>query len=250
MRQEDITITVDDLLDRERIRHVFARYSRAMDRQDADLLASVYWPDGWDDHGVFEGTPADFIDNLETLWNTFRMVHITGQSYIELDGPIANAETYFIAYHRVGTGAATIDMFNGGRYVDRLEKRGDEWRILHRTAVYDWTRELGASDGWDTPVVRGDDPARPQSRKDRERLQLAHVREPADRAWPGHSLRHEVARACADVWRTKPPGALWRPRWRSCGVAGWCWSWTTRTARTRATSSWRPSSPPPGQWRS
>jgi short chain dehydrogenase/SnoaL-like domain len=48
MRQENITITVADLLDREQIRHVFARYSRGMDRQDADILASVYWPDGCD----------------------------------------------------------------------------------------------------------------------------------------------------------------------------------------------------------
>jgi len=158
MRQENITITVADLLDREQIRHVFARYSRGMDRQDADILASVYWPDGWDDHGVFEGKPPEFIENLTTLWKSFRMIHLTGQSYIELDGRFANTETYFIAYHVVGDGDDTRDMVNGGRYVDRLEKRSDEWRILHRTAVYDWTRDLGPSDRWDTPWYEGLDP--------------------------------------------------------------------------------------------
>ena len=28
--------------------------------------------------------------------------------------------------------------FYGGRYVDRLEKRNGEWRIIHRRVVMDW----------------------------------------------------------------------------------------------------------------
>ena len=28
-----------------------------------------------------------------------------------------------------------------GRYLDRFEKRGDEWRIAARTVVYDWLEE-------------------------------------------------------------------------------------------------------------
>ena len=28
-----------------------------------------------------------------------------------------------------------------GRYVDRFEKRGGEWRIAQRTVVYDWIRQ-------------------------------------------------------------------------------------------------------------
>jgi hypothetical protein len=39
-------------------------------------------------------------------------------------------------------------MLLGGGYVDRLEKRGDEWWFIHRVAVYDWYRKSGASQPW------------------------------------------------------------------------------------------------------
>ena len=50
-------LTADDLRflheqrDRALITDLIHRYSRAVDRLDADLLRSVYWPDGTDDHG-------------------------------------------------------------------------------------------------------------------------------------------------------------------------------------------------------
>jgi hypothetical protein len=152
MRQKDVTITVEELLDREKIRHVLARYSRGMDRQEADLIASTYWPEGWDDHGMFEGTGREFADSMKPLWPTLKMDHMLGQSLIEIDGPNANVETYFFAYHRIGEGERTKDVYLGGRYADRFEKRGDEWRFLHRVAVYDWCRDSGASAPWDDVV--------------------------------------------------------------------------------------------------
>ena len=148
MRQENITITVEDLLDREKIRHNLARYSRGMDRQDAELLASTYWPDGWDDHGMVEGTGGFFAEALISMWPTLKMGHMLGQSYIELHGNLANAETYFFAYHRMGNNDATRDVYLGGRYNDRLEKRAGEWKFLHRVAVYDWCRDAGPSVPW------------------------------------------------------------------------------------------------------
>ena len=57
------------------------------------------------------------------VWPTMKMDHLLGQSYIELHGNFANCESYFLAYHRAGE-EPTQDMFLGGRYVDRLEKRG------------------------------------------------------------------------------------------------------------------------------
>jgi hypothetical protein len=152
MRQEDITITVDELLDREKIRHNLARYSRGMDRQDADLIASTYWPDGWDDHGMVEGTGRFFADSMKPMWPTLKMGHMLGQSYIDINGNIANVETYFFAYHRMGEGESTRDVFLGGRYADRLEKRSNEWRFLHRVAVYDWCQDAGSSVPWNDAI--------------------------------------------------------------------------------------------------
>ena len=152
MRQENITITLDDMLQRERIRHNSARYVRGMDRQDADLIKSTYWPEGWDDHGLFIGSGDGFAEWMRPVWPTMRMDHHLGQSYIELHGNIANAETYFVAYHRTGKeDEQTQDMFLGGRYLDRLERRGDDWKFINRFAIYDWYRKLGDSDSWRDP---------------------------------------------------------------------------------------------------
>jgi len=155
MRQETKPITVEQLVDRENIRQVFSRYSRGVDRQDDDLVRSSYWPDGWDNHGPFEGTVDDFVGNFGLMWPTLKMQHMLGQCHIEIDGDQANTETYFLAYHRLGKDDDTIDMLLGGRYVDRLEKRGGEWRILQRNAVYDWYRDFGESLSWENRWFEG-----------------------------------------------------------------------------------------------
>jgi hypothetical protein len=157
MRQETKPITAEELVDRENIRQVFSRYSRGVDRQDEDLVRSTYWPGGWDNHGAFEGTIDEFIANFKLMWPTVRMQHMLGQIHIEIHGNEANTESYFLAYHRLGTGDDTVDMLLGGRYVDRLEKRDDEWRILHRNAIYDWYRDFGDSQSWDSPWFKGID---------------------------------------------------------------------------------------------
>lgn len=149
MRQADVEITVDELLDREKIRHNLARYSRGMDRQDVELLSSTYWPEGWDDHGMIEATGRDFAYSMTKMWPTLKMGHMLGQVYIELHGTLANVESYFFAYHRIGEVGNTKDIHLGGRYNDRLEKRGSSWKFIHRVAVYDWWRDAGRSEPWD-----------------------------------------------------------------------------------------------------
>ena len=41
------------------------------------------------------------------------------------------------------------DIFISGRYIDKLEKRNGEWKILKRQGVHDWVRFEPATDkGW------------------------------------------------------------------------------------------------------
>ena len=77
-------------------------------------------------------------------------------------------ETYFTALQRDRDAQGTArEVFLAGRYLDRFEKRGEEWRIAQRTVVYDWVRPLGTPEGTEAerfgprqPIggVRGDDP--------------------------------------------------------------------------------------------
>jgi hypothetical protein len=74
--------------------------------------------------------------------------HVLGQILIEVRGISASVETHVTAYHRVDMGAEHRDVFLGGRYLDRMEKRNNDWRIIHRKLVYDWFKDLSTSVDW------------------------------------------------------------------------------------------------------
>ena len=139
-----------ELMDREAIRECMNRYCRGIDRQDAAALRSAYWPDATDQHGPYRGSASGFIDwaldKLATQGE--RSVHNITNMSITLRGAQAAVETYFLALQRDrdATGQAR-EVFMAGRYVDRFEKRGDEWRIAARTVVYDWLRHLQMAEG-------------------------------------------------------------------------------------------------------
>src|SRR5262249_46053549 len=51
---------IEDMLDREAIRSLLSRFCRAIDRRDAELLATVYWDDAYEWHGAYRGPAAGF----------------------------------------------------------------------------------------------------------------------------------------------------------------------------------------------
>ena len=58
------SLRVQELLDRLDIRDRVAQLARGMDRHDADLMASAYHPDAYEDHGSFRGLAPDFIEHV------------------------------------------------------------------------------------------------------------------------------------------------------------------------------------------
>lgn len=137
------------IVDREAIRDCLSRVARGEDRRDAELLASAYWPDASDDHGVFVGTFKEYL-----AWvvpgapAVILTLHTLGQSLIELRGTSALVETHVTAYHRIDMGSEQRDVVIGGRYLDRMEKRDLAWRIAKRTMLYDWVQDAGRSVDW------------------------------------------------------------------------------------------------------
>ena len=162
---------LQELLDRQKIYHVLTSYCRALDRCDVDLMKSVYWEDGFDDHGVFAGNAqafAEFIIREIQGWFELTM-HAIMNVHMDIEGVVAHTESYLFAYHRVrgdpqktrevfgpsylerfGFDASKVqsDFLFGGRYVDRLDKRGGEWRIAKRTVVMDWNINQPTSSIW------------------------------------------------------------------------------------------------------
>jgi hypothetical protein len=129
---------LQELLDREAIRDCLARYARGVDRFDRELLLSAFHPDATDEHGKFVGTREEFA---EWAFDQHSRTHLSTQHCLmnhrcELDGDTAHTETYFmfIAMNREGT---PLNM-NGGRYIDRFERRNGVWAIAYRELLRDW----------------------------------------------------------------------------------------------------------------
>ena len=136
---------LQSLLDREAIREAVFRYCRGIDRVDEDALRASYWPDATDSHGAYRGSATGFIEiALPKLRESGRMIHHVGNLSIELRGHQAAVETYFLAWQRDRSADGMAqETFLAGRYVDRFEKRGDEWRVAARVVVYDWVQPMG-----------------------------------------------------------------------------------------------------------
>ena len=152
------------LLDKQACAEVMMTYCRAIDHCDEQLLRSVFHPDSQHRHGFHgpssdpsrrsaPGKPGDFVAYaLEVLATHRHTHHQLGNVFIELepDGVTAYTEAYFTAYHRMrakgdpkaGADAydTEMDLFVGGRYMDRMVKRNDVWAIAHRIGTTDWMR--------------------------------------------------------------------------------------------------------------
>jgi hypothetical protein len=69
-----------------------------------------------------------------------RGIHQLTNCTIELHGRLAAVETSFFALQTTAA-APEHATFLCGRYLDRFEQRGGEWRVADRTVVYDWIEE-------------------------------------------------------------------------------------------------------------
>jgi uncharacterized protein (TIGR02246 family) len=127
-----------------------AQVARAIDRRDADLVASLFHPDATDDHGMFSGTATEFVAWVMPVLATMKQTqHVIGQSLIAVTGDKAAGESYFIAHHTLPGPDGDQFMVAAGRYLDTFERRDGVWKILRRHAVYDWNRISASSDNFD-----------------------------------------------------------------------------------------------------
>ena len=134
-------LTAEQLADRATITDLIYRYSRAVDRLDAELLRSVYWPDGTDDHGIFAGNAMDYVDWVIAYVGEWISTHHDNSNVlVELDGDRAFVECHWTGWYRMRNGDDVLDTVANGRYLDRFERRDGEWRIAHRVCVSDWSR--------------------------------------------------------------------------------------------------------------
>lgn len=163
---------IADMLSRQEIRDVLARYARGVDRADRALLESCYHEDAVEEHGPnYSGSAMEYIAGaIERLKQMDAMAHYLCQSHIELDGDTAWAETYVITFARFAGGEGRVDTLTGGRICDRFERRTGEWRIAHRRIAFDWNRDMATNEGWCLGMFDTKAPGFHAGRKDRDDL--------------------------------------------------------------------------------
>jgi ketosteroid isomerase-like protein len=162
-RQAKIIYTDDqlrELFDERQIRSLIYRYCRAIDRRQYADLRGCYHPDATDHHGDFYGNVDEFVAYVTEGLDLFeRTLHFIGNLEIEVQGDTARSEAYVLALARLAANDQHPERDNvvALRYIDDLERRNDEWRILRRVCAYEWTRTDPVPDGWRLPdnFVRG-----------------------------------------------------------------------------------------------
>jgi hypothetical protein len=160
--------SVAQVADRLAIYDVLVTHARGVDRADGALLRSAYWPEADVAYGVFIGSAHAFCEFLpQAIRGYARTQHCLSNIAIEIDGTTARVETYVTAYHYREAPGGDREMIYFGRHLDRMEKRGDVWKIMHRRVVMEWNQNVAASVVWTGPgfdgLARGarapDDPA-------------------------------------------------------------------------------------------
>ena len=128
------------LSDLESIRECARRYCQGVDRLDPTLMKSAYWPEANDNHGSYNGPAWPFVDHCMISHQRWRSTsHCIMNHTVSLaeDGAHASGEIYNVTYlfHKDDS---KLDTWHG-RYLDRYQKREDEWRIIDRVCLHEGT---------------------------------------------------------------------------------------------------------------
>lgn len=133
------------LIDKDAIRELVLCYSRAIDRQDIELLRDLYTDDATDSHGdSFDGSAEDYC---KFIAGSFPHMPYSGHHVcnhmISVDGDTGNGEVYALAFHVIpdqdgGAEGAQQEDFMAVRYIDNYRRCADgKWRFAKRVVTYD-----------------------------------------------------------------------------------------------------------------
>jgi hypothetical protein len=129
---------VQGCVDKCALTELVAKLSAAVDRADRDAIIDCYTVESYDDHGVFNGSGAEFAEMIcapAGRAGQLTMHHLLGQSVFDVHGDEAWGETFFVMHALIGGDITT----GYGRYIDYFQRTGDAWKIAYRRVVPDVT---------------------------------------------------------------------------------------------------------------
>lgn len=141
---EELKRSVRLLKDRQDIFDCIQRECRGRDRQDVDQINSCWWDDGVDEHGPILSHAPEYAARANAGHRAnFNMTsHNITNHLCDLDGDTAYCESYVIGGLSWRDDKTTLAF---GRYLDQLERRNGEWRLLTRRCTIEMSADADGS---------------------------------------------------------------------------------------------------------
>jgi hypothetical protein len=130
---------LDELLAKQSLHELMAAYCRAVDRADEKALRDLFHPEAIVEGGVVNGAAAAFASGVASWLRSNAPVafHTITNEYFEVSGDHAIGECYVLAINTTRGDAGDTDTITAGRYLDRFERRGGQWKFIEHTFVMD-----------------------------------------------------------------------------------------------------------------
>ena len=104
-------------------------------------LTATFAPEGEIAVSWFSGAFSEFVARCRASFEAgVRSKHLIFPSHVRLAGERALAETNIVILVRQRIGTVLADLTSHARFLDRLERRGERWMILERSAIYERDR--------------------------------------------------------------------------------------------------------------
>jgi hypothetical protein len=139
-----MTDAIAAVIAKEEIRDLALLYCRGVDRQDYELIRSLYTDDATDTHGPNHYPTADaFVDSLRKGLPLMPYSgHHVCNHLISVSGDTAQGEIYALAYHVIPDGeGGWQEYLLWVRYLDHYRKVDGRWRFAARKVIYDLDRK-------------------------------------------------------------------------------------------------------------
>ncbi len=134
------------------IQDVLYAYADGIDGRDWSLVSTVFTDDAHLDYrgsGGPAGTRPEVVDWIRTSLSPMgASQHVITNVRIRVDGDEAHAVSQLTNPLLLSDDAADVPaLLLGGRYVDRLRRTEQGWRIAHRVQAIDWQTTITAAPG-------------------------------------------------------------------------------------------------------
>jgi SnoaL-like domain len=126
--------------DRQEITDLTIAYCWALDSKEFEDLRSIFVPEATAMLGGERSGIESIIERVtQALSSLDSSQHIISNHQIKVDGDSATCRCYLHAQHVRRAAEGSPNYIVAGRYIDRLTRTPEGWRIVRRDLLVDWT---------------------------------------------------------------------------------------------------------------